>query len=82
MASLFTELFRALPDSPAATAILFLGSASFLLLIARPSCMFNESGEFKAFGTRSSETLVPFWMAILLAGLLGYYLAFGLELTR
>lgn len=79
---MFTELLRALPDSAIGTALLFLVSAAFLILVARPNFAFKETGEFRAFGTRKAETLMPFWLAILLAGFLGYYMAFGLELTR
>ena len=82
MASLASDLLKALPDSPQRNAQLLLLATAFLLLVWKPSFAFDAEGRFKPFGTGPGDTIMPFWLAILLVGLFGYYLAFGLQLTR
>tara|TARA_Y100000389_G_C17002936_1_gene290385 strand:+ start:346 stop:486 length:141 start_codon:yes stop_codon:yes gene_type:complete len=37
--------------------------------------MFKKNGEFKAFGTGNKKTVLPFWLYILVAVIIAYYLA-------
>lgn len=72
-------LVSLMPDSPLRTAICLLAIGAVTLLIIKPDVMFDERGGFKQFGTGNDETLLPFWMAITLIGLIGYYLSFAME---
>ena len=58
-----------------AAIILLLGMALFLMAI-RPASMFDEeTGQFRNFGCLPGQTLLPFWLAITLVGILGYAIA-------
>lgn len=47
--------------------------AAGVLLSSKPDFMFGSNGQFKPLGPGPSETLLPFWLAILLAGIVFYY---------
>lgn len=53
------------------TAQLIVGA---LLVYSKPSLMFDSQGDYKAFGPQPGQTLLPFWMAVLLVGILAYVL--------
>ena len=49
--------------------LLVYGAVVYALLATKPECMFDKgSGMPKNFGTGPGESLLPFWMAALLAG--------------
>ena len=70
-------LFNVMPDSPLKTAVLMLVVAAVVFTVIKPDFMYDREGNFESFGTGPKQTLMPFWLAITLAGLVGYYLSFA-----
>ena len=60
--------------------VLVLMLVAGALMVARPNLMFHPTEEearrhgsvFRAFGVGRHQTVLPFWLAILVAGLLAY----------
>ena len=46
-----------------------------ILVLAKPKFFFKKDGNFKAFGTGPDKTPIPFWLVLLAAVLISYYLA-------
>lgn len=55
-------------------SLLILLFSSFIFYQMKPSCMFHENGEFKSFGLKSNQTIIPFWLVISLIGVSSYYI--------
>lgn len=62
-------------SSPLAMGIVAVVLSAVLLLSIRPTFMFDANGRFRAFGPGASQTLLPFWLAVLLAGVSVYYVS-------
>jgi hypothetical protein len=45
----------------------------YLIYDKKPSLMFKENGEFKHFGLNKDETIMPFFMMIIIVGFTIYY---------
>lgn len=56
------------------TTVIYIAFVIVILLI-KPKFMFKKNGEFKAFGTGRKKTVLPFWLFILVAVMISYYLA-------
>tara|TARA_Y100000389_G_scaffold158617_1_gene160097 strand:- start:43 stop:267 length:225 start_codon:yes stop_codon:yes gene_type:complete len=54
-------------------SIVVLLISSYLIYDQKPECMFNDKGEFKAFGLKLDETPFPFFMVISVIGFTTYY---------
>jgi hypothetical protein len=51
-----------------------------LLIVIKPSYLFNEEGKLKHFGTGSkSKTILPFWLIVFLLAIFSYYIGFIIE---
>lgn len=61
-------------SSPLTIGIVGMIIAAGVLLATKPNLMFTGAGNFKPLGPGPSETLLPFWLAILLVGIVAYYL--------
>ena len=61
-------------SSPLTVGLVATLIAAGVLLSSKPDLMFTAKGQFKPLGPGPSETLLPFWLAILLAGVVFYYL--------
>ena len=61
-------------SSPLTVGIAGMIIAAGVLLATKPNLMFTKTGNFKPLGPGASETLLPFWLAILLVGIVAYYL--------
>jgi hypothetical protein len=46
-----------------------------LLVLSKPKFFFQKDGNFKAFGTGAGKTPIPFWLVLLVAVIISYYLA-------
>lgn len=46
-----------------------------ILVLSKPKFFFNKDGSFKEFGTGKGKTPVPFWLVLLVAVIISYYLA-------
>ena len=78
MATTATGIFGLIPDSPLRTAVFLLLVGAVVLPVMKPDFMYDQQDRFKPFGTGPHQTLMPFWLAITLLGLVGYYLSFAL----
>lgn len=59
--------------TPLTIAIVAMVVVAGILLALRPKLMFTRQGRFKPFGTGPTETLLPFWLGILVAGVVTYW---------
>eukprot|EP00899_Mesostigma_viride_P000173 jgi/Mesvir1/10156/Mv02016-RA.1 len=50
-------------------SLLVFFAASYLLLRAKPACMFEPDGRPMKFGVGARQTLTPFWLVALVLGL-------------
>lgn len=46
-----------------------------LLVLSKPPFFFKKDGNFKPFGTGTGKTPIPFWLVLLVAVIISYYLA-------
>jgi hypothetical protein len=46
-----------------------------LLVVTKPKFFFKKNGQFKAFGTGTDKTVIPFWLVLLVIAIFSYYLA-------
>ena len=74
-----TTVLSLFPESPFRTAVILLIVGAIVLTVIKPDFMYNNKDEFRAFGTGPDQTLMPFWLAVTLIGLVGYYLAFAIS---
>ncbi len=80
MATEATTMMSLMPESPLRTAIFLLIVSAVVFTIVKPDFMYEKNGDiFRAFGTGPDQTLMPFWLAVTLVGLVGYYLAFTIS---
>ena len=56
------------------TIICYTLFSLFLYNLKLPIMFNNNNNEFKSFGLTSEKTIYPFWLVILIFGLLIYYL--------
>ena len=50
---------------------IYFGTCYFLYTLKHPK-MFDEQGNFRAFGLDEGDTVFPFWLVTLMIGLLDY----------
>jgi hypothetical protein len=62
----------ALINKQIGTGILALIGTAILLWFLKPSFMFKKNGQFKNFGVGSNKTILPFWLAVLIVGIVAY----------
>lgn len=74
-----TILTSLISDSPLRKAIMLLLVASVVLIVIKPDIMYDERDQFRTFGTGQEQSLMPFWLAITLVGLVGYYLTLAMD---
>lgn len=67
------------PDSPLRMSIFMLLVGAVLLMVIKPDFMYDEEDRFLPFGTGPGQTLMPFWLAVTLIGIVGYYLSFAIN---
>lgn len=53
-----------------------------LLVLTKPKIFFKKNGSFKPFGTGPNKTPIPFWLVLLVAVIISYYIANLLILVR
>ena len=46
-----------------------------ILVLSKPKFFFKKNGSFKEFGTGVDKTPIPFWLVLLAAAIISYYLA-------
>jgi sterol desaturase/sphingolipid hydroxylase (fatty acid hydroxylase superfamily) len=46
-----------------------------IIIVVKPSHMYNSDGSLKQFGSGQNKTLFPFWFIIFLGAFLSYYLS-------
>lgn len=63
--------------SPLYISILSIVLIAIVLNQVKPKLVFKEDGNFKTFGIGKDKTIIPFWLAITLFGLLIYLISFN-----
>ena len=53
-------------------AIIIYSVIAFALFYYKPSFAFNSDGTFKQFGLTKDKTIYPYWLVILIIGIIGY----------
>ena len=53
-------------------AIIVFGVFSFGLYYLKPPFAFNPDGSFKQFGLSKDRTIYPFWLVVLVVGIIAY----------
>ena len=46
-----------------------------ILVLTKPKFFFKKNGQFKEFGTGADKTVIPFWLVLLVAAIISYYVA-------
>lgn len=46
-----------------------------ILVLSKPKFFFKKDGNFKEFGTGKDKTPIPFWLVLLVAVIISYYLS-------
>ena len=68
------------PESPLRMSIFMLLVGAVLLMVIKPDFMYGDDDDrFLPFGTGPGQTLMPFWLAVTLIGVVGYYLSFAIN---
>ena len=60
-------------DKSLMTALCVYLAACFALYQLKHPKMFDDKGDFKAFGLHKHETVIPFWLVTTVIGLTSYY---------
>ena len=50
------------------TGILAVFITAIFLSVIHPAFMFTKSGEFRPFGVGEEQTILPFWLSLLMVG--------------
>ena len=53
-------------------AIIIFGIFSFGLYYFKPQFAFHPDGSFKQFGLNKDQTIYPFWLVVLIIGIVSY----------
>lgn len=59
-------------DKNVLITIVFIVLFSVLLYVKKPDVMFDSNGDFKQFGSGSSQTLYPIWLVVMISSIVLY----------
>ena len=46
-----------------------------IIIVLKPTHMFNDNGSLKSFGSGKSKTLFPLWLLVFLGAFFSYYIS-------